>query len=257
MIAAGTKVLLIGRDGRKFVIKTDDRMIEVHGLGVIDGKALCDSDYGDLIKVGSQELTILKPSIKDLLEIIERRAQVMIPKDSFLIPMHLDISCGSKVIEGGVGSGALTLVLLKAVAPSGRVISYEIRKDHADLARKNVNLAGLEDSWEMKLMDVCRATLERDVDAVVLDIPNPWDAVENVKRALKVGGHVCCYVPNANQLADAVKSMRASGFAEIISFETMQREMVVHEGGVRPSFEMLGHTGYLAFGRKTSKDSGA
>ena len=256
MIAPGLKVLLVSAEGRKHLVKADRGMIEIHGLGVIDGDALCRASFGDAMTIGAQEFTIIRPSIKDLLGMIERKAQVMIPKDSFFVPLHLDISCGSKVIEGGVGSGALTIVLLKTVAPSGRIISYELRKDHADLARRNIAMTGLEDCWDLRLEDICSAELEKEVDAAVIDIPNPWDAIENVKKSLKVGGYLCCYVPNANQLADAVNKMRDAGFLEVVSFETIQREMVVHEGGVRPSFDSLGHTGYLAFGRKIASDDG-
>ncbi len=250
------KVLLVSSDGRKHLVGAEKGMIEIRGLGVIDGNSLCESSFGDLFSIGGKEFVILRPSIKDLLGMIERKAQVMIPKDSFFVPLHLDISCGSRVIEGGVGSGALTIVLLKTVAPGGKVISYEVRKDHADTARRNIEMTGLEGSWDLRMEDVCVAELEREADAAVLDIPNPWDAIDNVKRSLKVGGYICCYIPNANQLADAVKKLREVGFAEIISFETIQREMVVHEGGVRPSFDTLGHTGYLAFGRKMKADSG-
>lgn len=250
MIPDDARVLLVDSNGRKFVVKAGMQMIEVGGLGVVDGVRLHDSDFGDKLKIGSREFVLLKPSVKDLLSIIERRAQVMIPKDSFLIPLHLDLSCGSRVIEGGVGSGALTIVLLKAVAPSGRVYSYEARADYAELARRNIALSEHEANWELRIGDVCREELEHNVDAAVIDIPNPWDAVENVARALKAGGYFCCYVPNANQLEDAVKKMRAVRLDEVVAFETLQREMIVHEGGVRPSFDMLGHTGYLAFGRK-------
>jgi len=255
MISPGTKVLLVAQEGRKFIAKVDKGMIEVRGLGVVDGDALCASSYGDRIRIGAQELVVLKPSVKDLLGIIERKAQIMIPKDSFLIPMHLDISCGSRVIEGGVGSGALTLVLLKAIAPSGKIISYELRQDHADLAGRNVAMTDLEKCWELKLDDICKAELEKNVDAAVLDIPNPWDAIDNIEGALRVGGYLCCYIPNTNQLGEAVRKMREVGFSEIISLETIQREMMVHEGGVRPSFDALGHTGYLTFGRKMTKSN--
>ena len=250
MIPEGAKVLLIGEDGRKFALKASAQMIEVAGLGVIDGTALCSSSYGDTVKIGGREFVVLQPSLKDLLGMIERRAQIMIPKDSFIVPMHLDIGCGSTVIEGGVGSGAMTLVLLKAIAPEGKVYSYEVRQDYADIARRNVSLSDLQSCWELKVGDICTDNLEHGVDAAVIDIPNPWDALENVVRSLRVGGHVCCYVPNANQLETVVRRMRELGLGEVTSFETLQREMVVHDGGVRPSFDMLGHTGYLAFGRK-------
>ena len=229
------------------------RMIEVAGLGVINGSALCNSSLGDSLQIGGRDFLILRPSIKDALAMIERRAQIIIPKDSFMIPLHLDLGPGSRVIEGGVGSGALTLVLLKVVGPTGRVYSYESREDYADVARRNIALSENESSWELKIGDICKAKLESEVDGVVLDIPNPWDAMENVSGSLRIGGCACCYVPNANQLETAVKKMREVGLMEIVSFETLQREMVVHEGGVRPSFDMLGHTGYLAFGRRMSR----
>ncbi len=250
MIPEGTRVLLVDQSGKKFVVKVARRMVEVGGLGVVNGNALCESSFGDIMVIGGRQFTILKPSVKDLLGIIERRAQVIIPKDGFMIPLHLDIGHGSRVIEGGVGSGALTVVLLKAVGPTGKVYSYETRRDFAEIARRNVALSENEAAWELKIDDICTAKLEQGVDAAVIDIPNPWDAIENIVKAVRIGGHICCYVPNANQLEQAVRKMRDVGLAETMAFETLQREMVVHEGGVRPSFDMLGHTGYLAFGRK-------
>lgn len=253
MIAEGTALLLVGQQGRRFVVRTAKGMLEVHGLGVVDGDALCSASIGDGVRIGGQEFTILKPSVRDLLELIERKAQIMIPKDSFLVPLHLDIASGSRVIEGGVGSGALTIVLLKSVAPNGKVYSYEIRDDYAKLARKNVSMTDLSSCWDLKVADICKAELEKDADAVVIDIPNPWDAIANVFASLRVGGHLCCYIPNANQLDRTVRGMREIGLTEVVAFETLQREMVVHEGGVRPSFDMLGHTGYFAFGRKMKR----
>ena len=253
MISEGVSVLLVDEAGKKYVVKAAKRMLEVGGLGVVDGTALCDLSFGDQIAIGQHRFVLLRPSVRDLLGIIERRAQIMIPKDSFLVPKYLDISSGSRVLEGGVGSGAMTIVLLKTIAPDGKVVSYDNRKDHSDMARKNVGLTELLGCWELRLEDVCTAELDKDFDAAVIDIPNPWDAVDNIKNALRVGGHLCCYVPNANQLESLVRKMRDTGFAEVYSFETIQREMIVHNGGVRPSFDMLGHTGYLTFGRKMSK----
>lgn len=250
MIAEGTRLMLVDEEGRKYPVAAKRGMLEVRKLGVIDGDRLCSSSFGDRMDVGGRRFTILRPSVRDLLSVIERRAQIISPKDSFLIPLHLDLSSGSRVVEGGVGSGALTLVLLKAVSPEGTVTSYELREDHAEVARRNVEMSGLGGRWELRMGDVCTAELPQGVDAVVLDMPNPWDALPNAVRALRAGGHICCYVPNANQLEQSVRAMRDAGLGEVYSFETIQREMVVHEGGVRPSFETLGHTGYLVFGRK-------
>jgi tRNA (adenine57-N1/adenine58-N1)-methyltransferase len=250
MTDEGTRVIIVDESGRKHTVRLEKRMIEVPGLGVIDGSALCEAGFGKELRIGTKKLIMLRPSLKDLLGAIERKAQIITSKDSFIIPLHLDLGCGSRVIEAGVGSAGLTLVLLKAVGPHGRVYSYEVRDDFAATARRNVAMAEGSSTWELAIDDVCTADLPQQVDAAVLDIPNPSDALANVISALRVGGHVCVYVPNANQLEDAVRKMRELGLGEITAFETIQREMVVHEGGVRPSFETLGHTGYLAFGRK-------
>ena len=250
MIPEGARVLLMNHDGRKFIVEASRKMIEVPGLGVVDGTSICDATFGDGMTVGGRRFVLLKPSVRDLLSVIERKAQIMLPKDSFAIPMHLDIAEGSRVIEGGVGSGAMTTVLLKAVGAAGTVYSYEMREDYSALARRNISMAGLSERWELRTEDICRAKLERNVDAAFLDIPNPWDAISNITNSLRPGGHLCCYMPNANQLYQAVTKMREIDLSEIHSFETLQREMVVHDGGIRPSFDMLGHTGYLAFGRK-------
>lgn len=251
MIAEGTRVIIADESGRKFAVRLERRMLDVPGLGVVDGSALADTGFGREVTIGTRVLVMLRPSLKDNLGMIERKAQIITSKDSFIIPPHLDVGCGSRVLEAGAGSAGLTVVLLKAVGPQGKVYSYEMREDFAATARRNVATAENASSWELMIADICTADLPREVDAAVLDMPNPWDALPNVTSALRVGGHVAVYVPNANQLEAAVKKMRELGLGEVTAFETIQREMVVHEGGVRPSFENLGHTGYLAFARKT------
>ncbi len=250
MITEGATVLLVADNGSRHLVRAGRGMIDVRGLGVANGDAICDSEFGGVVSIAGRPFRIVKPSIRDMLGAIERRAQIISPKDAFLIPMYLDIGCGSRVAEAGAGSGAMTLVLLKAVAPSGRVHTYENREDHAAVARRNVSRSGLADCWDLKMGDVCKGIAEVGLDAAVLDIPEPWEALDAVFEALRTGGHVCCYVPNANQLERTVKALRERGFADVLCFETLQREMTVHDRGVRPSSDMIGHTAYLAFGRK-------
>jgi len=250
MIDQGSRVLLIDDRGKKHITTAARGMVDVSGLGVVDGDVLCGSDWGNTISIGARTLVLVKPDINDMLELIERKAQIMMPKDSYQIPQRLGIGAGCRVIEAGVGSGALALVLIEAVAPTGIVFSYEAREDHAAIARRNVSMSAHSGCWELKIDDICTANLEKDVDAVVLDMPNPWDAMANCCASLKPGGRICAYVPNMNQLENTVRSMEASRLAEILSFEVLQREIVVHHGGVRPSSEMIGHTGYLIFGRR-------
>ncbi|HIH01386.1 TPA: tRNA (adenine-N1)-methyltransferase [Thermoplasmata archaeon] len=250
LIPDGSRILLVDEKGTKHFVVAERRMIEVRGLGAVDGTALCMSDLGDRISIAGRHFDVVKPSIADLLASLERKAQTISAKDSFQIPMYMDLGCGSRVAEAGAGSGALTLVLLKAVAPEGAVYTYEVREDHAKVAERNVRRSEHAPCWHLRIGDVCAGIQEKDLDGVVLDIPNPWDAMGAASSALRAGGHVCCYVPNANQLEEAVKKMRALGLREVFAFETLHREMTVHERGVRPSSDMIGHTGYLAFGRK-------
>jgi tRNA (adenine57-N1/adenine58-N1)-methyltransferase len=256
MIEEGSKVLLIDDRGRKHIATAQRGMIDVRGLGVIDGDLLCESGWGDSLSVGENRLLMIEPDVNDILELIERKAQIITPKDSYQIPLRLNLGAGCRVIEGGLGSGALTVVLLRTVAPDGKVFSYELREDHASTARRNIALSEHKECLELRIANICTASLEKDVDAVVLDIPNPWDAMANVCASLKVGGRMCTYVPNINQLEASVRSMRDSGLAEIFSFETLLREISVHPGGVRPCSDMIGHTGYLTFGRKVRRLQG-
>lgn len=242
--------MLIDERGGKHFVVAEPKMIEVRGLGAIDGAALCSSEVGGQLKIAGRLFDVVRPSTSDLLSLLERKAQTISAKDGFQIPMYMDLGCGSRVAEAGAGSGALTIVLLRVVAPEGAVYTYEVREDHAKVAERNVRRSEHAPCWHLRMGDVCEGIQERDLDGVVLDIPNPWDALEAASSALRAGGHVCCYVPNANQLEEAVRKMRALDLRQILAFETLQREMTVHERGVRPSSEMMGHTGYLAFARK-------
>lgn len=250
MIEEGTRVVLVDEMGAKHLAVAERGMMEIRRLGAVDGTAICESSFGDRILVAGHSFRIIRPSVGDIIATMDRRAQTISPKDSFQIPMYMDLACGSRVVEAGAGSGALTIVLLKAVAPAGAVYTYEIRDDHAKVAERNVKRSEHSPCWHLRMRDICQGIEEVGVDGVVLDIPNPWEALEPSASALRPGGHVCCYVPNANQLETTVKKMRAIGLRETFAFETLQREMTVHERGVRPSFDMMGHTGYLALARK-------
>jgi tRNA (adenine57-N1/adenine58-N1)-methyltransferase len=118
------------------------------------------------------------------------------------------------------------------------------------LVRKNLAKAGLSDNVECKKGDVTKTIRERNLDAVILDIPNPWDAIENGFKSLRQGGYLAVYTPSVNQFERTHKRMGEFDFGRITTIETLQREMKVMEKGVRPSFDMLGHTGYITFARR-------
>ncbi|EQD48839.1 tRNA (adenine-N(1)-)-methyltransferase, partial [mine drainage metagenome] len=155
------------------------------------------------------------------------------------------------VAEAGSGSGALTLVLAHAVGPTGSVVSYDRRADFLRAARANAAAAGWAERIRFVERDVVVEGLDAtELDAVVLDLPEPWQVVAAARAALARGGYLVTYSPTYNQLERSVREMRSAGFGPVDAEEVLVRALHVGEGGTRPDFEMLGHTGFLAFGRR-------
>jgi tRNA (adenine57-N1/adenine58-N1)-methyltransferase len=244
------RIVLIDDRGRKRLVNLSRGTEKVPGLGVVDFSKFSDETVGKKVDIAGREFIVLKPSVLDLVETIEREAQIITPKDSASIIFNCDVKSGDSVLEIGTGSAALTVVLTYFVAPNGRVVSYEKREDFAEVARKNIERSGLTDLVEIKQKDAKEAIGEKDFDCAVVDIPDPWDVLENIQTSLKPGGHLAIYVPTVNQMERVVRALRDLPFIGIRSMELLQREMEVGERGSRPSFEMLGHTGYLTFSRK-------
>ncbi|MCK4347185.1 MAG: tRNA (adenine-N1)-methyltransferase [Thermoplasmatales archaeon] len=249
-VVEGESVVLIDSAYRKFIIDTNGKTDKFKGVGVIDPSSLVGKHYGEKIEIGNKEFWVLKPSLLDKLQALKRRAQIILPKDAAHIIMNCSVESGNTVLEAGIGSGSLTVALATAVAPGGMVISYDIREDFIEHAMKNLKTAGLDKYVTTQIKDVTKGIDEKDLDAVILDIPNPWEAVNHAWNSLKPGGYFCTYSPLISQVEQTVKEVRKNNFIEIKTFENIQREMVVSDYGTRPSFDMLGHTGYLTFARK-------
>jgi tRNA (adenine57-N1/adenine58-N1)-methyltransferase len=249
MLKEGQLVFLLDERGRKHWLRLERGMLKVPSLGVVDGDRLIGAGEGATLTLAGRPFVLLTPGAVDLMGSLERGAQVITPKDAATILLELDLKDGDVVVEAGLGSGSLTIALLNAVAPNGRVVSVELRPEFADKGRRNVMRTAFPHLWSVRLGDVKDIELDLIADAFVLDMPDPWEALVNVRRFLRPGGRLCAYIPNTNQLERVVKEMRAQGFVEVRAVENIQRDMEVHEMGVRPSYETLGHTGYLAFGR--------
>ncbi len=244
------KVVLIDEKGKKRLVNVSEGPEKVPGLGVVDFSKFSIESLGKKLEIAGKVFIVLEPSVLDLVETIEREAQIITPKDSSSIIFNCDIKSGDSVLEIGTGSAALTIALAHFVAPNGSVISYERRQDFAELARRNVERAGLIDAVRIRVKDATEGIDEKGFDCAVVDIPNPWDVLGHICDSLKPGGHLAIYVPTVNQMERIVRELRKMSFIGVKSVELLQREMEVGDRGSRPSFEMLGHTGYLTFARK-------
>ena len=199
------------------------------------------------------KFTAFKPLLADYVLTMPRGATIVYPKDAAMIVGLADIYPGARVLEAGVGSGALTISLLRAVGPSGKVNSIERRADFAENAHSNVsNYFGEKPSnWSLSVGDLQDQNFESEYDRVVLDMLAPWECVDLAARALRPGGVFLAYVATTTQLTVTAEALKDDGrFTEPESSETIVRGWH-HEGlAVRPQQRMIGHTGFLIQSRR-------
>ncbi len=242
-------LLLLSSEGKRVIVHPNQGMKDLPGLGVVDTSRLLQHLPHSKVTIAGKDYFLGEASLLDILACLKRGAQVILAKDSAQIVMSCSIGPGKHVLEVGTGSAYLTLVLAHAVGPTGKITTYEMNPKHARIAGSNIKLSGMAGWVEMRESDAGTCSDESLYDAVTMDMPEPWGILEAMTRALKVGGYICAYVPTMNQAEAAIKAMRESGYIDTHVLENIQREIVVGSGGTRPSFEMLGHTGYLCFGR--------
>ncbi len=228
--------------------------------GIVSHDAVIGSPEGCVVKATNGDaFLVLRPLLVDYVMSMPRGAQVIYPKDAAQIIHEGDVFPGARVLEAGAGSGALTCSLLRAVGPAGEVISYEIRDDHAEHARRNVaTFFGAEpENWKLVLGDLAGTDLaDASVDRVVLDMLAPWEVLDAVARVLLPGGVLIIYVATVTQLSRAVEALREQKcWTEPRSWETLQRGWDVVGLAVRPQHSMRGHTAFLISARRLAPDT--
>jgi len=241
------KKILITRQGRKFYLK--DFYQDLHTqYGFISKEELKKAKDGELLKSNAnKEFFIFSPSFIDLYRKIKRNAQIIPLKDIGVIIAETGINKESRVLDAGSGSGALACFL---AGIAKEVITYEIREDFIEVVQSNIEFLGLK-NIKVKNKDIYKEIEEKDIDALILDVPEPWNALENCLKALKIGGFLASYSPSVPQVADFVNAVRKNeSFAYIKTIEIIEREWEVDERRVRPKSKGIGHSGFLSFARK-------
>ena len=193
---------------------------------------------------------LLQPSLADLLTDLPRTTQILYPKDIGFIFVTMGVGPGQTVMEAGTGSGSMTTALAHAVGPEGRVISYEVKQDVQNLARKNLARFGLDSRVDFKLRDIGEGFDETGIDSFLLDVPNPYDYIGQVRAALKPGGFLCCLIPTFNQVEKTLYALRQNRFAFVEVCEILLRYYKPEPSRIRPTDRMVAHTGFLVFGRR-------
>ena len=247
-------------------IRLTDTTGRRHNIQLVEGKQFFTNrgsiDHDDLIgrpegftitSSAGGEYLVFRPLLNEFVVSMPRQAAVVYPKDAAQIVAMADVFPGARVVEAGVGSGALTCYLLRAVGPAGLVSSYERREEFADQAVANVDqyFDGRHPAWKLTVGDLVESLDDEDVDRVILDMLAPWECVDRVSEVLTPGGLVCAYVATTTQLGKTVETLRAhGGFTEPQPWESLVRDWHVEGLAVRPGHKMIGHTGFLVTARR-------
>jgi tRNA (adenine57-N1/adenine58-N1)-methyltransferase catalytic subunit len=253
--AVGDRVQLTDAKGRHYtMLLSAGGEFHTH-RGAIAHDAVIGLPEGSVVKSANGDpFLVLRPLLVDYVMSMPRGAQLIYPKDAAKIVLEGDIFPGARVLEAGAGSGALTCSLLRAVGPEGRVISYEVRADHAEHARRNVETFSgcVPDNWRLILSDVADTDLpDGSVDRVALDMLAPWEVLDTVSRVVVAGGVLIVYLATVTQLSKTVEALREQQcWTEPRAWETLQRGWNVVGLAVRPQHNMRGHTGFLVSARR-------
>jgi len=202
-------------------------------------------EYGSKVECAHGLGYLLRPSTEDLMLKSSRESGVIYPKDAGLILMRAGIAAGKKVLEVGTGSGILTGALARAVAPTGKIHTYDRREDFIELAKKNLGRLGLLDFIRFNKREAQEPFTEKGFDAAILDIPTPWEEIEHVKEALNGGGTLISLNPTFNQIEKAAEALRKAGFIRVEACELLERPILAREGKTRPVQRMVSHTEFI------------
>ena len=246
-------VLIYLDEKRQFLVQAIQGLRLSSDLGDLNLTSIISKPFGFVGQTHlGRRFYCLKPSTADLMMKVKRTTTIVYPKDLGYLMLETAIGPGSRVIELGTGSGALTMVLAKFVAPDGMVYTYERREDFIENARRNIERAGYARNVEFTFADVGQHGFDQtDVDAIFVDMPEPWTIVPKTTAALKGGHHLVSWSPNVEQIKRTIEALVQHNFQRIKVKEIIEREMLVRLQGVRPRERGITHTAYLVRAQKT------
>jgi tRNA (adenine57-N1/adenine58-N1)-methyltransferase len=252
---ANDTVLLISEDGKRFYTRLRSGHRQHTHQGIIEHDQLIGCSPGRKITSSTgHTYVVIEPSLAELMKEVNRKTQIVYPKEAGRIIFKLNIYAGRRVIEAGTGSGALTMALARFVAPNGRIYTYEAHQDLLQNAQTNLEKAGLADVVDFKLRNISHGFDERNVDALFLDVREPWKYLPQAKAALKPSGFFGAIVPTTNQISELLMALKTNDFGGVEVEENLLRVYKPVPGRLRPQDIMVGHTGYLVFARNVQPD---
>jgi tRNA (adenine57-N1/adenine58-N1)-methyltransferase catalytic subunit len=256
VVSEGDLVELVGLGHKHFIVQMKSGAEFQTHRGVLKHDDLIGKSWGSqLFSHMGSPFFIFQPALADLLQDTPRISQILYPKEIGFILVTMGIGPGMTIVEAGTGSGSLTTAFAYAVGDIGKVISYEKRTDMQSLAKNNLTRLGMEDRVEFKLRDIQEGFEEKGVDALFLDLPNPYDYITQVRNCLKPGGFFGSILPTTNQVTKLLTELRRNRFAFIDVLEIMLRYYKPEPDRLRPTDRMVAHTGYLIFARPVIMDS--
>lgn len=255
-LQAGESVLFIDIKEREYLraLKAGGR-ISLHG-GTLQSEQIIGLPEGSRVRTTSNmPYWVFRPTYAHLIPNLPRRAQVIYPKDTAIMLLWGDIFPGASVVEIGAGPGALTIALLRAIGPTGTLMTIENREDHCAMARENVaRFFGEAPNWTLQLGDAYVGIEAQETDRLLIDVPEPWRILPHAAQALRPGGVFVGYSPTVIQVKSLVDELRASpSFTAIEIIETLLRPWHVKDLSARPEHRMVAHTGFLVFARRTAE----
>lgn len=248
----GDLAQLVGLRHKSFIVRIKrGGELQTH-RGVLKFDDIIGKPWGSRIRSHmGNPFYVLQPALGDLLKELPRNTQILYPKDIGFILVQMGIGEGQVILEAGTGSGSLTSAMAFAVGSRGKVITYEARDEMQKLARKNISRLGLEERVDFKLRELTQEQGfdEEGVDALFLDLPNPYDYIHHARKALKMGGFFGSILPTVNQVSKLLLALRQFDFAFVDVCEVLLRYYKPEPDRLRPVDRMVAHTGFLIFAR--------